>query len=286
MSKTKNKTRTKLREGEHPNAAGGRATTKFRPWMVVEIYRIMRAGMTEADAAKAIGLTHPRFSNWKAKRKSVRYAVERGREDANATVSTTETVNNFVDYVYGHLKPETRKLWEEMRFWENEADATERTEALLQDKGDRVRQELFVHALVSSGFNLSAAMRMAAVSRNTYNRWILRADFNELMDELTFHKKNMFEGALLDLVKARNPQAVIFANKTQNADRGYGDKTTVEHTGTVHHQHEVVPFDKLDLSPACLREVLDATRRYKEAQAQLEGGKPKLLETKATVVDV
>lgn len=261
----------------------GKASTKFRPWMAIDMYRMARAGLDQQAIADKLCISGPLMSIWKRKRHSVRYALEKGAEDRGLRDMGSETVDNFVDFVYGHLKPETRKTWDEIKFWEHDADAIDRTEALLKDKGERVRQELFIHALVDSGFDLSKALRLAAVPKQVYNRWMTTTSFNELMDELMWHKKNFIEGALLDLVKQRNPQAVIFANKTQNADRGYGDKTTVEHTGTVTHRHELVPVDELSLPLETRKIILDAMRQRNE---RLKLEEKKVIDVQAIPVKV
>ncbi len=68
-------------------------------------------------------------------------------------------------------------------------------------------------------------------------------------------KKDLFESALVGLVKQGEPSAVVFANKTLNRDRGYNDKVEVTHV--LGEQHSV---EDLQLSLEQRKEILAAIR--------------------------
>jgi hypothetical protein len=87
-------------------------------------------------------------------------------------------------------------------------------------------------------------------------------EFAELVDEIHLHKKDFFESKLVELVQSGDSSATIFANKTMNRDRGYGDKTTIEHTGTVVVEQRVVQIGDLALPVDVRRAILGAVRAH------------------------
>ncbi len=78
------------------------------------------------------------------------------------------------------------------------------------------------------------------------------------MDELNEAKKDFFENALMGLIDCGYPGAIVFANRTQNADRGYNEKIQLEHTGNV--THSMIDLSELNLDIETRRKILDAIR--------------------------
>jgi len=159
------------------------------------------------------------------------------------------------DYILERLSPDARKVWEDIQFWE---DNTGKIDAILNGKSKRIKQELFIHALVSTCFDVSASCKMVGVSRNSLEMWKHDIDFRQMLDDVQWHRKNFFESALLDLVQLRNPAAVMFVNRTQNRDRGYGEKIEVDHTGIA---GTGIDIDELDLDLDTRKKILEAVRR-------------------------
>ena len=184
--------------------------------------------------------------------------------------------DTFGRYVFRRLSKEGQELWKRIAFWSEHDEGNSYVDRILSKTNTHVRQELFIHALVTYAFDVSRACRMVGVSLQTLETWKKQESFGKLLEEIQFHKKNFFEKAMLDLVAQRNPMAVIYANKTINADRGYGDRVEV--------QHSISPgfnFADLDLDLNTRRKVLDAIRRRK---AIMEG---RLLPAPATeAIDV
>ena len=81
-----------------------------------------------------------------------------------------------------------------------------------------------------------------------------------MIEEIEWHKCNFFEEALVDLVAMRNPGAVMFVNRTKNADRGYSEKIQVEHSGAIATS---VSVDELELPMETRKELLRAVRASK-----------------------
>lgn len=236
----------------------------------VRIYELARTGLSDIKIAHALGV-HPKcLVKWKKQKPAVRDALDRGRgKGEHSTLST------FTDYVYERLPKRARKLWERLEECEEKSNAVERIEALLQDEGKSMRQHLFLHALVSSNFNPSVATKRINISYGAMLNWCENdPDFHDLYDQMLLHKKNFFEECLIKLCKRGDPNAIIFANRTINRDRGYGDQTTVKVEGQINHVHGLIelPIEQLNLPLETRKQMLNALRLKKpeivEAEAQ------------------
>ena len=165
--------------------------------------------------------------------------------------------NTLSGYVFKQLSPEAREVWKQVQFWTDSNASYEKIESILGGKSKKLRQELFVHALVHSNFDVSTACTMVGVTRRCLEHWRKDLEFRQLIEEIQWHKKNFFERALVDLVEIRHPGATIFVNKTMNADRGYSEKLQVEHSGSV---TTGVRIEDLDLDLETRKKILLAIR--------------------------
>lgn len=251
---------------------------KWRPTLPVDAYVLALTGAKDQDIATALNVTDVLFCNWKKKHPELAYALEKAREQKKQT----ET-QSFEDYVYGRLPKELQQLWDKIAYWFDHAEGYERIHAILHTQPTRIRQCLWIHAMIASNFNASEASFRVCVPRKELLSWEDDPQFAALMDELQYHKQNFYEGALADLTAMRNPLAVIFANKTLNKSRGYSEKLTVEHTGTIVHRHShVVSVDKLNLSFETRCQLLDAVRAAKQVeQVKEEAGETEEGDNKA-----
>lgn len=223
--------------------------------LLVDIFRLAQSGYSNHRIARAIGADFGTFKRWYKKRSSVRYALEQAR--APKVMAT-----DFLQYVFNQLSPEMQEVWERIQRFELEPTGLGKIEAMMERQGKSVRQHLFLHAMVAKSFNVSEACRAVSISLKTFNGWVRNdPDFCELMQEMDIHKKNFFEAALVDLVGRRDTSATIFANRTYNRDRGYGDKLQVEHTGSIEHNVRMINFSELDLPVELMRQVLEHVRR-------------------------
>jgi len=118
---------------------------------------------------------------------------------------------------------------------------------------------LLIYALLITGFNLSKALRKVAIPRNTFSHWAESdPEFVDLLVEVEQIKKDFFEDGLIKLVKAGDSPSTIFANKTLNRDRGYGEVIESRISGTL--AVASIAISELSLSPAILRGILDAVK--------------------------
>lgn len=235
---------------------------KFKVTMYVTAYELAKEGVSDEQIAGTLGVAGQTFRSWCAKRPALADALARGRQKRDPGNEHT-----FQEYIYDHLSPHLRKLWEEIHECETLENGVERVEALLKNHGIRARQHLFLYALTQSMFNISKALRKLCIPRKTFESWRANdPDFYELMDEIHWYKENFFEQAFIGRVAAGDTAAVIHAVKTKCRDRGYNDKVEVVHSGSITNEH-TVSIAELDLPIETRQEVLTALR----AKLQAEG---------------
>ena len=232
------------------------AKSKWDDKMIVWAHEYAREGMTEAGVGRALNIPAPTFRQWLNKKPLLKYAIERGRQ-----LHRTRSTRTFLAYLREHLSDELRPLWDEIMALDLKESGVEKFEAMFAKTGLRARQQLFLYALVSSGFNASEACRRTGIDRKTMHAWSYNdPQFAELMEEIRWHQGNFFEGALIHRIAEGDVAATIFANKTFNRDRGYAEKVDVKVESHMTHEHHLVRVDELDLPLPLRRQLLDALR--------------------------
>jgi hypothetical protein len=235
--------------------------SKWKDEFYIDAYRAARSGKGNSEVAAVLGCGERTFTNWVKERPALRYALNAAR---NPDKGTTWTLK---DYIYDRLPTRLKEYWDKISEFEKAPDGVTRVEAMLRDEGKDVRQALFFHAMIQHSFNPSEACRSVGITRYILKDWIENdPNFADLLDEFHWHRKNFYESKLHDLISVGETQAVIFANKTLNADRGYGEKVRHEHSGQV-TQEVNITVDMLGLPPDVMRIVLDA---YREAKKRIE----------------
>lgn len=233
--------------------------TKWKPIYLVQIYRMVKLGITDVDICKGLKISRQCLWTWREEKPELQEAISIAKKEMAESESLPA-------WIYARLTPELKKLWKKIREYEKEAGGTgiAKIELMLQDGGKRVRQQLFLYALCESRFSPSHAMRKVNITKRELDYWLKNdVEFAELVEEIQWHKGNFFEEALVMLVREGNPAAVLFANKTFNRDRGYANKTEVDVNvnGTV--MHGVLDLSEImeSLSDSAKLELLTAIRR-------------------------
>lgn len=253
--------------------------SSFKDTYYVKFYLLAKSGLTDAKIAKAVNVSLKTIEKWKRQKPALREAIEEARslEDMGAQAS-------FRDYVYQRLDPRLKELWDSINRYEKEKNGILRIEALLNNQGKETRQRLWLYALTNSNFNPSAACRKVNVSRQCFETWCEEPDFQALVDEIDWHKGNFFEAHLVKLVKSGDTHAVIFANRTFNRGRGYGEKLEVQHSGKVEIAYTL---DDLDLDVDTLRTLAAAIEKREQnlLEDKSNGRDEKPIEAEFTVKD-
>lgn len=197
----------------------------------------------------------------------------KAREVAAAHQNARSREKTFGHYVFKHLSSEAQETWKELQFWVEHEGGQVQIQRIMGGRARKIRQELFIHALVSTHYDMSRALSMTGLAKTTLDHWV-NEDFNfsQLFDEIQWHKKNFFEKAMMDLVAERNPLATVWVNKTVNSDRGYSEKVRVEHSIA----DQGFTFEDLDLDSDTRRKVLEAIRKRQALKAKNGNGVKRL----------
>ena len=246
------------------NSMPGHVKIRTKPTieLLLTYYDAMLREETPARIAAILGIRQDTLKGWETKHKEFVIAKKMAEEIRGKE-------GTFSSYIYKHLSPEVKEIWDDIVFWESHGNANERIQEILSGRPKRIRQELFIHALISSSFDVSEACRLSLVTRGQISDWSTNdLHFGQMMEEIEWHKKNYFEGRLVKLVDQGHPLAILHVNKTLNADRGYHEKYHIHHTGNAGGSLSAGGFniDELDLDLATRKKILAAVRQKTEEQ--------------------
>lgn len=240
------------------------ARSKFKDTMYVDVYLLASQGNKKKEIAEQLGVGPLAFAKWINNNEALADAYNRGREKFKGSKG-----EGFIDYVYKQLPPKLQKLWNKIK--EKKGSPGE-IDLLLQDKGEKIQKQLFMQAWCCCNFNPSRACQMVNLSPSKFQRWMMDDDFKALIDQLQRHKKDFFEEGLVKAVKKGETAAVLFANRTLNRDRGYGDKSELEITGSVNHKHEnLINFSEIGLPIELQKQIMHYVRLSRDKQNGISG---------------
>jgi len=243
--------------------------TKWRARYVFQVYDLARKGLNNTRIAEVLGVNYMTFGQWASRKPILQLALREARKKEDG-----EGKQTFADFIYKQLPQDLREVWDKRKELMESPSGAVRWEAMLNEKGTKARQYLFLYALVSHSFNASEACRAIMVPKSKLDEWREKdLDFNRLVDEIEWHKGNFFESRLVKLVRQGEPNAVLFANKTFNKRRGY----TGDQDATIHHEHthSIISIDAIlpMLSISARKEILEKWNAYREqlANGQKDG---------------
>ena len=219
---------------------------KTDPQWKPEVYALAfdhaRRGYTRFRTAEELGVTIQKFKKWVGLDPALAAAIRQGKEarlqEDLKTEKALSTGPTFSEYVAGRLPEDLQPIWEEIYPEPGFGLLPEKViENLFKDRGERVRQHLYLPALTHFSFNPTEAGRRVNVTQREVQKWAREdPDFGRLLNEIIFQcKKDFVEGALFSLIGKGSEQATIFAAKTLLRDRGYGQEMVVKHQGGIVH---------------------------------------------------
>lgn len=234
----------------------------------LDSYRLAQDGMPDNEIARTLGIPLPLWRLWVGKKKALREGLAKAR-----AVQPGSSYADFKSFVYEKLPRRVRELWDELDAADQlpVQDGTKKKRRkkvleLIESGPVRWQQSLFLHALVKCNFIVSRACMKIGITPTEAHTWMeASAPFKKLVEGIIQFKKDFFESALIDLVRAGDSAATIFANRTLNKDRGYAQDQTIQVEQTVVHRHQVT-LEELPVDAK--RAILDVMR--KKAVAQLE----------------
>lgn len=236
---------------------------KYHVRMMIDIYSMARDGYNDKIIAKALGVTPAAFCLWKKKYKSVQYAFKKAEKDKKSIDNM-----DWTEYIKNRIPDHLKSLWNEISQYDSNASGYEMAQQLLHRKSRRIRQDLLCHAILACNFNLTKALRKVGVARCTFVKWMENdPEFVELLNEVREIKQDLFEEGLIRLVRAGDSPAIIFANRTVNRKRGYGEHVSTSFEANINVTS--LPLHELDLAPEILRALMEAMNKRKQIAANV-----------------
>jgi len=221
--------------------------------ILIDVYDSFLRDSRIERAARAAGMTSANFSILLKKYPSLRMVHDLAAERRDQS-------NTLVKYVLGNLSKEAREIWKDIHLTLEED--LPRTPRVMRTASLKLKKEIFLHAMVSGSYNISKACAMAGVTPVDHDSWI-QADprFKMLMGEIHQHKKDFFESKLVDLCALGHPSAIIFVNRTLNADRGYTERLQIENGSESSGNFNLA---ELDLDIETRKKILEAVRKQRQ----------------------
>lgn len=239
---------------------------KYNPSISLDIYRLALTGLSRSGIARAVGTDKRTFKKWMVRHPEVKKALDMGygRDSSKPFVGGKQT---FIEYGLTCLPPKLHDLWKQLNDIDDEQGTEKRFDMLMADKGKAVKQQIFLHSLISTNFNKFKAMRRACVNHYQVDKWRREdPDFADLVNHVHEMKKDFIEGCLMGLIGGGDSAATIFASKTLLQDRGYGAKVTIKHEGGTTNKQLMLKKVIYQLGPKAKRQLLDKIRET-EAKA-------------------
>ena len=240
--------------------------TVWKDAFVLRVYELAKSGMVERKIARVLGISFGTFVLWERKKPIFKMAVREGRRTHRKKDGSTFS---FRDYINGRLSEDVREIWHKINRCDTLKNGTERLEAILSERGVRIRQQLFVHAFISSNFSISAALRRVNISRSAFELWKKDPEFLQLFEELGEMKGDFFEEHLCMLIAGGDTASTIFANRTYNRKRGYNEKVDVDMNVSGEIQHNIVNIDALGLPLKERKRLLSKVRKAKQIESKV-----------------
>ncbi len=231
----------------------------YRKKFNVQVYNLASTGIIMKDIARKLGVTERTFKTWLKNRKVFRKYYRRGR---NEYKGRSGEPFSFREYVYDRLSNDLRYVWDKINRFNSLKGGIDKIEAMLERRGKRVRQHLFIYAWTTGNFSVSRAMKKVNLSRCTFNVWKKDPEFAKLIEEIDVIRRDFLEEKLFKLVNEGDSPATIFANKTLNKTRGYSEKVDINVSGEL--DSIVMTLGEMDLPIEIRKELLKAIRKSKK----------------------
>lgn len=226
--------------------------------------RLCSRGATVKEVADYLGLDAPRLRDWYKQFPEFKGAIDRGRrafQEAKASGESVEKVcpapkepwqnapvfpqirvpllidrtrgpqptpNGIAErkwrFVWGWLPRPLLGGWEIILAYHKMQNDVE-IDTFIESLTQHVRQHYFFFAYVQNHFDVSMAMLMVLLTRSELEDWVINdAEFSPAWKDMMWHKKNSYEATLMRACRAGETAAIVFANRTINAHRGYKER--------------------------------------------------------------
>lgn len=209
---------------------------RWKNELLILIYELTLEGKGRGKIAQALDTNVSTLRYWWETNPVLRWTVERAREMRLRRLGEADArEDTFIEYCYGKLPEDLIPIWKKVvELSKDQFSSQDAVDRLLIGQGKRVRQHIFVHALIQTNFQIVEACRMTGVTYMVWQDW-QRTDrqFRKLVEQIHQWRKDWAEGMLNRLVAGGDTTATIYLNKIINKDRGYDPKVVVKHEGTI-----------------------------------------------------
>lgn len=234
---------------------------KWNDEFFVKSYQLARSGLTNGQIASHFGVTMGEMRKWVEDRPALELAIKEGRNRKSGPTN----------FIFGKLSEKAQACWRRVMKAEKETNSVRKIELLFGHYGEGIKKELFLHCLAGSHFNPSKACRKVGIPYREYQGWINNDyEFAQLIIEMGEHRGNFYDEKFNELVEEKEPSVVVWAQKTYNRNRGFGDKVEIKHSGEIKSTNVMELGDKFYelLSTSAKREVLAVMQQLQIEQKQ------------------
>ena len=169
---------------------------------------------------------------------------------------------NLWPFIFGYLPPPLLPTWE--LICECLAGSCRDTREVIQPLTNHEKTHLFLFAYSQNHFNTTAALLALNMTRQELEKWIAEDfEFASAWHDTAWHRRNTYEAALMRAVINGEVSAIIFANRTLNRKRGYGESPPVPVTTEPAKPKSTVPISSLDLPFQLKVDLLKAIRKQR-----------------------
>lgn len=224
--------------------------------LIFRIFELAKNGYNDENISSILGIKSSTFFQWKKKKRLVRIALKIARRKKEK-----KTLN---DFIFEKLSPDLKIVWNKINGLEKKKNGMERIEYLLEKKGKYARQSLFLYALVNTNYSFNKSLKIVNITKRIFDEWCNEPEFYKLINELEWYRKNWLEDSLMSLIAEGNKEAILFANRNINRDRGYNDSKNINIKNENIHRLECnINIDELNLPIDVRKIILEAIRNRK-----------------------
>jgi hypothetical protein len=224
---------------------------------VIQFYDAYLREKNLAQVASTFGVTPWNLQKIIERHEELKLAVAMADENRKKGI--------LANYVLANLSPKARAVWDKIM----KLNSYEEVDAVFKGHPVKLRQQLFCTAILFTGHDNSKALRMVGIDYNHLTKWKQDAEFLQMLEEVQWHKKQFFQKALIGLVAEGHPGAIVFVNRTVNADMGYSERLDLNVQGQAGNDVRW-ELDQLNLEPAVLKKVLEAVERKNKEEGVME----------------
>lgn len=228
-------------------------TRKTHKWSKKDcfiVFDLTRQGLLIRDVAKKLGTTKASLEFRRRHDPYLRVALSYGRKarqnyrpNDKKSPERTLATPSFEEFVYARLDPELLPTWKRL-VSEKKSQGTQTVNEILSGLETEQKQKLFIHALMTSAFRVTQAMKIVAVSNKEYDEWSRDPKFKSLLQQIQDFKFTYVQDQLMNCVRKGESWAITLAAKSFMPEQ-FAERKMIEHSGTIEHQ--AFPFEKLSL---------------------------------------